>query len=249
MTEMPTKAAILEWIADNPASTSKRDIARAFGIRGADRVDLKRVLRELEDEGHLTKRKRSYDDPNRLPPVSVLKVAGTDADGDLFLAPAEWRGDAPEPRILYVPKDGDPALGPADRLLVRLTEVAGDDHTHEGRLIRRIGTGPRRVVGVFRAGSEGGRILPVDKGSDREWLVGPHDAEGARDGELVEAEQVGGRTRIGLPKARVVTRLGDPGAAKAVSLIAIHQHGLRDDFPAEAIAEAAAAAPAELGDR
>ncbi|MEM7487963.1 MAG: ribonuclease R [Pseudomonadota bacterium] len=249
MTEMPAKSAILQWISDNPALTSKRDIARAFGIKGAARIDLKRVLRELEDEGHLAKRKRSSDDPNRLPPVSVLKVAGPDADGDLFLAPAEWRGDAPAPRILYLPKDGDPVLGPADRLLVRLTEVTDEDHSHEGRLIRRIGTGPRRVVGVYRAGSEGGRILPVDKGSDREWLVGPHDAAGARDGELVEAEQVGGRARMGLPRARVVTRLGDPGAAKAVSLIAIHQHGLRDDFPDAAIAEAEAAQPVALGDR
>ncbi|MFO6464524.1 ribonuclease R [Jannaschia sp. KMU-145] len=249
MSTLPDKAAILQWIADNPALTSKRDIAKAFGIKGAARIDLKRILREMEDEGHLSKRKRSYDDPNRLPPVSVLKVAGQDRDGDLFLAPADWKGDAPEPRILYVPKDGDPALGAADRLLVRLTEVAGEDHQFEGRLIRRIGTGPRRVVGVFRAGSDGGRILPVEKGNDREWLVGPHDVEGARDGELVEAEQVGGRTRMGLPKARIVTRLGDPGAAKAVSLIAIHQHGLRDDFPDEAVAEAEAAEAPVLGDR
>ena len=249
MNDLPTKPAILQWISDNPAQTSKRDIARAFGIKGAARIDLKRVLRELEDEGHLTKRKRSYDDPDRLPPVSVCKVSGSDPDGDLFLAPAEWKGDAPEPKILYIPKDGDPALGPSDRLLVRLTEVSGEDHSHEGRLIRRIGTGPRRTVGIFRAGSDGGRILPVDKGSDREWLVGPHDTDGARDGELVEAEQVGGRSRIGLPKARIVNRLGDPGAAKSVSLIAIHQHGLRDAFPAEAIEEAEAAEPAPLGDR
>ncbi|MEM8824309.1 MAG: hypothetical protein AAGF30_11910, partial [Pseudomonadota bacterium] len=68
MTEMPTKSAILQWISDNPALTSKRDIAKAFGIKGAARIDLKRVLKELQDEGHLTKRKRSYDDPNRLPP-------------------------------------------------------------------------------------------------------------------------------------------------------------------------------------
>ncbi|MGB3409323.1 MAG: ribonuclease R [Jannaschia sp.] len=249
MSRLPTKSDILQWISDNPALTAKRDIAKAFGIKGAARIDLKRLLRELEDEGHLTKRKRSYDDPNRLPPVSVLKVEGTDTDGDLYLAPADWTGDAPAPRILFVPKDGDPALAPGDRVLARLTEIKGEDHSHEGRLIRRIGTGPRRTVGVFRAGSEGGRLLPVDKGSDREWMIGPHDAGGARDGELVEAELLGGRNRLGLPKGKIVTRLGDPGAAKAVSLIAIHQHGLRDDFPAAAVAEAEAAKPPALGDR
>ena len=249
MSDLPSKAAILQWISDNPAHTSKRDIARAFGIKGAARIDLKRVLKELEEEGHLSKRKRSYDDPNRLPPVAVLKVEGTDAQGDLFLAPAEWQGDAPAPRILFVPKEGDPALGAGDRVLVRVQEVAADGHSHEGRLIRRIGTGPRRVVGVFRESSEGGRILPVDKGEDREWLVPAGLTEGARDGELVEAEQAGPKGRMGLPRARIVTRLGDPGAAKAVSLIAIHAHGLRDAFPPEAVAEAEAARPAPLGDR
>jgi ribonuclease R len=246
---IPTKAAVLQWIADNPAHTSKRDIAKAFGIKGAARIDLKRLLREMEEEGHLSKRRKTYDDPNRLPPVSILKPDGTDADGDFYLRPADWRGDAPEPRILYVPREGDPAFGAGDRLLMRLTEVAGEAHSHEGRLIRRIGTGPRRAVGVFRASAEGGRLLPVDKGSDKEWLIGQADTDGARDGELVEAEQLPGRTRLGLPRARVVTRLGDPGAAKAVSLIAIHQHGLRDAFPPEAIAEAEAARPPALGDR
>lgn len=249
MSTLPTKSDILQWISDNPALTSKRDIAKAFGIKGAARIDLKRILRELEAEGHLTKRKKSYDDPERLPPVSILKVLGSDRDGDLFLAPHEWKGDGAEPKILYIPIDGDPALGTADRLLVRVTEVTGQDYTHEGRLIRRIGTGPRRTVGVFRASSEGGRLLPVDKGSDREWLIGPHDVGGAKDGELVEAESIGGRSRVGLPKGKIVSRLGDPGAAKAVSLIAIHQHNLRDEFPAEAVVEAEAAQPPTLAGR
>ena len=123
MTTLPTKPQILQWIADNPAQTSKRDIARAFGIKGAARIDLKRLLRDLEDEGHLSKRKRNHDDPNRLPPVSVLRVGGPDADGDLFLAPQDWRGDDPAPRILYIPADRDPALGEGDRVLMRLTDI------------------------------------------------------------------------------------------------------------------------------
>ena len=57
------------------------------------------------------------------------------------------------------------------------------------------------------------------------------DLIGARDGELVEAEQAGPKGRMGLPKARIADRLGDPSAPKAVSLIAIHQHGIPDAFP------------------
>ena len=72
---------------------------------------------------------------------------------------------------------------------------------------------------------------------------------GAKDGELVEAEQAGPKNRMGLPRARIVERLGDPSAPKAVSLIAIHQHGIPDDFPDKVIDEADKAKPAGLKGR
>jgi len=249
MSSIPSKAEILQWISDNPGQSAKRDIAKAFGIKGAARIDLKRVLKELEEEGHLRKRRKTYRDPEKLPPVSILQVLAPDRDGDLFAKPLEWQGEGPEPRVLYVPRQSDPALGEGDRILARLQEVKGEDHAYEARLIRRIGTNPRKVLGIFRKSEDGGRIVPIDKGSDREWLVKAGNEHGAKDGELVEAEQAGPRARMGLPLARVVTRLGDASAPKAVSLIAIHQHGIPDDFPDAAMAEADAAKPAGLKGR
>ncbi|MEL6957528.1 MAG: ribonuclease R [Pseudomonadota bacterium] len=249
MTRLPSKAEILDWIAENPTTTAKRDIARAFGIKGAARIDLKRILRELEDEGRLQKRKSSYRDPDKLPPVSVLEVGAPDADGDLFARPMEWAGDGPVPRILLIPRASDPALGEGDRILGRLTEVSDEDHAYTARLIRKIGSNPLRLLGVFRAGSEGGRLLPVDKGSNKEWIIAAGATGGAKDGELVEAEQAGPKGRLGLPKARIVSRLGDPSAPRAVSLIAIHQHDIPDHFPDEVIEEADRAKPAGLKGR
>ena len=72
MRKLPTREDVLNWIAEHPSQASKRDIAKAFGIKGAARIDLKRLLRTLEDEGHLEKRKRSYRDPDKLPPGSGL---------------------------------------------------------------------------------------------------------------------------------------------------------------------------------
>ena len=249
MSQMPTKDAILQWISDNPTLTSKRDIAKAFGIKGAARIDLKRTLKELEAEGHLQKRKKTYRDPDKLPPVSVLQIVGTDADGDLIARPLEWEGQGVEPVIMMVLRDSDPALGAGERILGRLTEVKGETHHYEGRLIRRIGTNPHRVLGVFRKSAEGGRIVPIAKGDTKEWFV-PSGATGsAKDGELVEAEQSGPKSRMGLPRARVINRLGDPTEPKAVSLIAIHQHGIRDDFPDAVIGEADSMKPAALSGR
>ncbi|MDP5218308.1 ribonuclease R [Ruegeria sp. 2205SS24-7] len=249
MTRIPSKQEILDWISAHPTLTSKRDIAKAFGIKGTDRIDLKRVLKELEAEGHLEKRKKTYRDPDRLPPVSVLQVKAPNHDGDLFARPLEWHGEGVEPVVLILPRASDPALGEGDRILARLSVVHEEDHNYEARLIRRIGTNPRRVLGVFCKGAEGGRIVPIDKASGTDWLVSDGATLSAKDGELVEAEQAGPKGRLGLPRARIVERLGDPSAPKAVSLIAIHQHGIPDDFPDAVIAEADKAKPVGLSGR
>lgn len=249
MKQIPSKAEILSWISDHPTKAAKRDIAKAFGIKGAQRIDLKRVLKELETEGRLTKRKSSYRDAEDLPPVSVLEITGPDAEGDLFARPLEWTGTGTEPVIMMLAREGEPALGKGDRILARLTVDPTDDFTHTARMIRRIDTNPLRILGVFRKGSEGGRVMPIEKGSDKQWVIAEGATDGAKDGELVEAEQTGPKGRMGLPKARIVARLGNPSEPRAVSLIAIHQHGIPDHFPDEVIAEADAAEPVKLGKR
>ena len=247
MSRLPTKQEILDWISEHPTLTAKRDIAKAFGIKGAARIDLKRMLRELENDGALEKRKKTYRDPDRLPPVSVLQVSEIDADGDLLATPLEWQGEGAQPRVQMILRNSDPALAPGDRILARLTQMP-EGH-YEARLIRRIGTNPKRILGLFRQSAEGGRILPIDKRSDTEWVVPAGATQGAKDGELVEAEQAGPKARMGLPRANIVNRLGDPSAPKAVSLIAIHQHGIPDAFPDDVIDEADAAKPIGLKGR
>jgi len=249
MDSLPTKEQILDWIRENPTLSAKRDLARAFGIKGsAARVELKRMLRELEDDGALERKRHTYRGAGTLPPVTLLKVLAPDDQGDIFAEPMEWTEDASPPRIQIVQQKGDPALGEGDRILARLTKVEEEDCDYAARLIRRLGSNPLKVLGVFRKGAEGGRIVPIDKGADKEWRVPADGMGGAKDGELVEAEQVGPK-RLGLPQARIVSRLGDPGSPKAVSLIAIHQHGIPDRFPDAAVAEADAARPVVLGDR
>ena len=248
MTQLPSKDQIRQWIAENPGLTSKRDIAKAFGLKGDMRSELRRLLHELEAEGIVSKAARRFRPKGDLPPVALLRVLKPDAAGDLFAEPMEDGVDTDVGRILIIPKKGDPALAEGDRLLGRLTRVDLDDYVWEARLIRRIGSNPLKLLGVFRKGSEGGRIVPIDKGQDKEWRVAADSDMGARDGELVEAEAVGNR-RLGLPQARIVERLGDPSGPRAVSLIAIHQHGIPDQFPDAAIAEADSPRPVTMDHR
>ncbi len=249
MARIPSKDEILGWIADNPGLSAKRDIAKAFGIKGAERIELKRILKDLEGEGTLERRRKSYRDAEALPPVSVLMILPVDNNGDQFARALEWQGEGPEPRILFQPRKADAPVAEGDRILARLNPVKAPDHQYEARLIRKIGTNPIRIVGIFRKATEGGRIVAIDKGSDKEWQVAADATHAAKDGELVEAELAGSKNRLGLPRARIVERLGDPSAPKAVSLIAIHQHGIPDAFPDAVITEADGMAAAPLGDR
>ncbi|MGM0584021.1 MAG: ribonuclease R [Pseudomonadota bacterium] len=240
MTDLPDKDRLAAWIRENPDKAGKRDIARAFGVKGSARVELKRLLRELEEDGEIERRpRRSFGAPGHLPPVTVLVAEAPDADGDVFGTPQGWDRDEPAPRVLIRSGGRGPAPGEGDRLLCKVHPVQADDYHYEGKVIRRIGSGPRKMLGIFRAREEGGgRIVPVAKGDSREWMVSARDAAGAESGELVEAEQLpsGPRRRdLSLPRAKVLERLGSPGEAKSFSLIAIHEHGIPDHFPDEVV--------------
>ena len=131
MTKLPLRAEILDWIAQHPTQTAKRDLARAFGLKGDARIELKRLLKSLEDEGVLQKDKKSYRNPDLLPPVSMLRITRQSSDGDLFAGAVEWKGDSAEPEILMVLRPSDPTLGVGDRLLARVELTHAEKNQYE----------------------------------------------------------------------------------------------------------------------
>ena len=236
MSKLPTKKQIQDWIKDNPKKSSKREIAKAFGIKGSMRVELKRVLKELTLSGEIDKNKKSFKNPNQLPSVCILQMMASTSDGDLFARPVDWKGDEPEPIVLMVFRASDPALAYGDRVLAKVSIVQDEQYQYEGRIIRVLKKTPKNTLGIFKETAEGGRILPIEK-SGREWSVKLSDALDAKDGELVEAEQIKGPRASGLHAARVINIVGDPSGPKAVSLIAIHQHGIPHQFPEDVLNE------------
>jgi ribonuclease R len=244
MSSLPSKDDLLAWIKDNPTSAGKRDIARAFGLRGYERTQLKFLLREMEDEGLLEKRRKKVRPAGSLPPVGMIEVIGPDSDGDLFAKPINWEGEGEPPRILVTPKKSDPAFGRGDRVLAKLQAIKGEDAAYRARPIKKISAGDRRLLGIYRTAPEGGRVVPVDKRNDREWVIPAGENDGAAEGDLVEAEAFGGRIH-GLQKGRIVAHHGDPGAPKQVSLIAMVQHQISYAFTDDVLAEADRAEPIE----
>ena len=60
--------AIVAFIRAHPGKIGTREIAREFGLKNADRVELKRILRELADEGAIAK--RGTEDPRARRPAA-----------------------------------------------------------------------------------------------------------------------------------------------------------------------------------
>src|SRR4051812_6789302 len=192
MNRLPNQDEILAFLRDNPGQAGKREIARAFGLKGAAKIELKRLLATMSRDGLIEKKQRVVRPAGELAPVLVLRVIGPDGQGDLWAEPLEWEVDGPTPRILVRTRRDDPALGAGDRLLGRMVAPDGPDAPLAARVIRRIGMGPKQVIGIFHAGEDGGRIAAIDKKTDRDWQVARGEDAGAREGELVEAEETGG---------------------------------------------------------
>ncbi len=248
---LPSKADILAFIGNNPGKVGTREIARAFGLKNALRADLKRLLRELADEGSIEKRRKKLHHAGALPSTVFADVTARDSDGDLIATPDEWdedaRGAAPKIRI-HTPRKAGPgeAAGIGDRVLLRVEEIeAEDDVRYRGRIIKIIDHPKHRVLGIFhKVAHGGGRLEPVDKKMIGKQLVIPAGATAdAEDGDLIAVE-TSRAPRLGLPTGRVVERLGSLKSERAVSLIAIHAHSIPSVFRRETQLEADAAKPA-----
>jgi ribonuclease R len=254
----PSTDAIVAFIRANPGKIGTREIAREFGLKNADRAELKRILRDLADQGAIKKRGKEISEPDILPATLLADITGRDSDGELIAIPAEWdeveSGEPPKIRI-HTSRRPQPgmAAGVGDRALLRIEKLEERDREgtiYRGRVIKVIDRAKTRLLGVFRAlPGGGGRLVPVDKKqAGRELNIAKADTKGAEDGDLVSVDLVRSRG-YGLASGKVKERLGSLASEKAISLIAIHAHEIPQSFSQAALREAEQARPAALKGR
>ena len=263
--QLPDVEALRRFIADSPGRVGKREISRAFNLTEADRPALRALLRRLGAEGTIAPAgARRFRETGRLPEVMTVRVTGTDPDGDPIARPVPWDEPGPPPLVLMAAeRRGHPALAPGETVLARLRPIGPG--RYEGRTVKRLSEAPGRILGVFRAAPRGqadrhtqghpthrpeaGRVLPTDRRAKAEWVVPHGEHNDAEHDELVLAEPLPRHGPFGLKPARIVERLGRMGEARSISLIAIHTHAIPRDFPAEALAQAAASGAPTLEGR
>jgi len=251
---LPSKQEIIDFLATATGEAGKREIARAFNIKGSDRIALKALLRDMADDGLIAGSRRKLTRPGVLPPVTVIEIVSRDADGEFIARPAAWdeAEHGPPPRILMAEskREAGPVAGVGDRVLARITALGPDaGYPYQARTIKRLARATRSLLGIFRALPGGAGVIdPIDRRQLKEWPVARGGTGEAQNGELVRYE-LARSSRVGVQTARVTERLGNPGAQQMTSLIAVHAHGIPDAFPEAALAEAEAAKEPDLKHR
>ena len=239
---LPGRQQILDFIASSTTPAGKREIARAFGLHGNEKIALKALLKDMADEGLIDSAPgRAFHKMGGVPKVTVLRIVDVADDGQAFGVPESWHAETPPPKLRVIERGKrGAALGPGDRILARTEEAGKGWVAHP---MKRLARGEEQVLGVLH--QEGDRLWlkPVDKRERRELMVS--DAGEAQVGDLVLAEKAGRPPRI---TARVTERLGEPFAPRSFSLIAIHKHGIPDRFSEDTIVEAIRVAKQPLGE-
>ena len=255
---LPGRDEIIEFIKTSPTKVGKREIARAFGVRGPQRMEFNRLLASMTEDGMLSGDRKSLRKKGGLPPVTILEVTGRDADGDLIAKPAVWEEEGERPEVLIAPRkargpevDIEASIGVGDRVLARINEI--DDpsagYRFEAFPIKRLPREKRRLIGIFRAHRNGGgSIEPVDRKQLRSWSIAKGDEGPAKDGDLVRFD-LAKKGRFNVPQARVVESIGNPDDQRQISLIAVHAHGIPDDFPESVVTESEALTEPTLSGR
>ncbi len=241
-TGLPNRDQILAFIAASDVPAGKREIAKAFGLHGNDKIALKTLLKDMADEGLIDSGPgRAFHKMGGVPKLTVMRVVDIDGDS-VFATPDNWQAEGvTAPRLRVIERGKRSALGVGDRFLGR-TEERGAGHVVHP--MKKLARGEELLLGVVRREGERHFLKPVDKRERHDTLIA--DLGKAQDGDLVLAEKSGRPPRI---VARVTEVLGDPFAPRAFSLIAIHKHGIPDRFSEVTIAEAHKVARTPLGDR
>ena len=231
---LPSRKQIIEFIETSRQPAGKREIARAFGVKGQEKIALKALLRDMTDEGLVDLAPgRAFHKMGGVPRVTVLKIVEIDGNQPIAI-PERWEAEGiPPPKLRVIEKGKRGALGVGDRILARTEEAGRGWLAH---LMKRLGKASEQMLGVVERSDNGRHWLKsVDKKARYDTPIS--DLGGAKPGDLVLAEAGGGGSRR---SAKVSEILGDPFAPKSFSLIAIHKYGIPNEFDEETEAEALA---------
>ena len=235
----PGRQDILDFIAQNPGKTGKREIAKAFNVKGSDRIYLKQLLREMTAEGLIEgNRQDGVRKAGTLPAVGVVEVTARDEEGALH-GKIILRGEQQDtPDIIIFSKRKQPVMG--DQILARLNETSpGIYRADTIKVITRAGS--EKVIGILKGNLEPDKkgkisayIEPIERRARHIFNISGTLPDNCAEGDIVVAEKISAvrsAQRHHPQQVKVTERVGSPEAPDAFSLIAIAEQSIPIEFP------------------
>lgn len=228
---LPTPQEILEFIKSSSKKVGKRELARAFNLKGQNRLWLKDLLRKMADEGLIERgRKRHVRSHDGLPPVLLVTVSPElSKDGEVLLTPIELREGIPP---IFLSDTVAARVKAGDRLLVRL-KLQREGY-YVARLIKKISLKAPALVGAVIKSRGQLYLQPCDR--RRQEDLCPFELQAnVKEGDLVLAELT---HQLGTKHAKILKILGTVEDPRTISLISIYEEGIPHEFPEEVLKEA-----------
>ena len=229
---IPSREAILAFLEGHGQLMKAEAIAQELGLAAPPDFDAltKRLAAMLRDGQLIQNRRGGYGVASKLDLMPGAVIANAEGYGfmrpdeggdDLYLSPAEMR------KVLH-----------GDRVLA---SVVGADRRgrRQGAIVEVLERRSPRLVG--RVVEQNGVVLvtPDDRRLHQHVMIAPGKDRGARSGQIVVVEITDQPTAYRGPMGRVMAVLGERLTPSLVVEMAIASHDLPQEWPADALRDAA----------
>src|SRR5262245_31367241 len=228
--KIPSRDQILAAMEQAGQPLRLEVLAPRFGIRTEQhRRALEARMRAMVRDGQLLRnRADEYCLTGHLDVVTGTVLAHRDGFG--FLRPDDGSSD------LYLEARQMRLLWDGDRVAARANETS---RGREGHVVEILARGKSRIVGQFRR--ERGIDSVLESGDSRtEVLIPRGEARGAKAGDVVAVDVLEYPSKTSHAIGRIVEILGRKETRGIDTDVAILAHGIPNEWPAEALAEARA---------
>ncbi len=249
------RKTVLELLASSDVPLTKNQIARQLNVQGDERIALKQLLSDLEEEGKLDRGPRRRitvtDRPLAVGHVLVAEIIAVGEDAELIAVPLGWPSETPAPQIELLPtrrirphpKALQSAPGMGSHVLVRLQ--AHEKDLWRAEVIKQLEKTAKAHLGIFTRAPDGsGRLSSCHhKDTFPGTRLTAAESKGLQDGDIlaysVSATQ----------GPKIHEKIGRMDNPATFSQMAVYAHRLPHTFSKEAVALSAQGKVPELGKR
>ena len=239
-----SRDSILKAVSEHPDRYDNKALARLLKIKGPDRRLLRQLLSDMVENGILDKSKnKTFKKTADLSGVMVIQIIEIDEHGDMLGKPEIWKKKLPPPQIIIRESSSGiraksynkATVGVGSRALCRIKEIDG---IIIGQVIKRLGNGPSKQLGVLMQNGRGWIIQPVSKKSRHVYKPIKVPSK-ANLNDLVWF-QSSRRNIKDTRLAEIIEFIGSAQKGNTASLISLYEHNVPMGFSEDVISQAKA---------